>query len=394
MTTPTTARLRALAPLAVALALVLGLAPAEARRASQPAAREVERARPALAPVPFDVQVGRYRRHVELFVGRHVTTVTNANGQRRRVRFTDRYVASPRHQLAEAANWLEAHYRARGFAVERQPIRYEGQVLENVIVTFPGDSKEAVLLCDHYDTADKEQIRKYTLPQLTRDYGLTRRQIARHLGKLELGQAVPGADDNASATAALLEMGELLSACRTNGVRLKKTVKLVHLVGEEMPADCLGARAYVKRAVARREKIAGVFVMDMIGVDREGRKKLQLCPGRSAASRELAGRIERKVGELGLDLRPVVRTYGAQTSYLDQTDGIIFSKAGIPVVLLNEHVNYRHDRFRVGYHDEFDIPELMSFDYAANVTRAALSAALDLAGPYRPAASARRRLRQ
>jgi len=61
----------------------------------------------------------------------------------------------------------------------------------------------------------------------------------------------------------------------------------------------------------------------------------------------------------------------------------VFSKAGFPVVLLNEHVNDDHDLYRVGYHDEFDTSRLMDFDFATSVTRVALEAAFRLAGPRR-----------
>ena len=82
--------------------------------------------------------------------------------------------------------------------------------------------------------------------------------------------------------------------------------------------------------------------------------------------------MERAIADLRLDLRPILRPHGSRKSFLHQTDGIHFSRAGIPVVLINEHVNDDRDLHRAGYHDEFDVTALMSFDFAADVTRAAL----------------------
>jgi Zn-dependent M28 family amino/carboxypeptidase len=254
----------------------------------------------------------------------------------------------------------------------------------NVIVTVPGDSSESIVIADHYDVADKEPIRPRNLPQLRRDHGLTAGEIAAHLGALPIGAPVPGADDNASATAALLEIGALLGQKLREGIRLRKTIRIVHLVGEEMPADCLGGRAFVRWAREHEEPILGAIVLDMIGVDRRRTRKVQISVGEHPQSLTLAAVVKASIHALGLDLRPVLRPFGSRRSFLHQTDGIEFSKAGIPVILLNEHMNELHDFYRVGYHDEFDIPELLDYSFATDVTRAVYETAMRLADPYVP----------
>jgi hypothetical protein len=106
---------------------------------------------------------------------------------------------------------------------------------------------------------------------------------------------------------------------------------------------------------------------------------VQLSPGRDVRSLAVAAEVKRAIADLGLDLRAVLRPYGARKSFLHQTDGIHFSRAGYPTLLINEHLNDDRDRFRVGYHDEFDITALMSFPFAADVTRAALETTFRLA---------------
>src|SRR5262249_44410884 len=87
-----------------------------------------------------------------------------------------------------------------------------------------------------------------------------------------------GADDNYSATAAMMLAAPIILKMSREG-RLGCDVWLVHLTGEEFPADCLGARALTERLVERTLKlhlpggktrdlskttVRGVFVSDMI----------------------------------------------------------------------------------------------------------------------------------
>jgi len=328
-----------------------------------------------------ELDPARYRRNVEILAGERATKLIDASGRARRLRFQNRYIGRSQNQLDQVRGWLVAQYRALGLQVEEQPVPWRGTTYHNVVVTIPGASPDAVVICDHYDAADKDPIEKRNLGQLERDYHLRKAEIMRRLNTLPVGAPVPGADDNASASAALLEMGHLLQAKLAQGARLGKTIKLVHLVGEELPASCLGARAFVKQARARGETIDAAVVMDMIGVDRVGRRKVQLSVGRPEGSLEIARVAKTAIADQRLALRPVLRPFGSRRSFLHQTDGIVFSRKNIPVVLFNEHVNNDRDHFRVGYHDEFDISRLMSFDFATAVVSAALETAYRLAEP-------------
>lgn len=329
-----------------------------------------------------DLDVARYRRHVEILAGEKETTLDG-----KKVRFTDRYLPSATHQLDEVAAWLRGYYQKLDFEVELQPVFWEGRSYANIVVKIPGNSTEKILLCDHYDVADKEHLRpchrERFYRQLTHDHHLSAKTIAERADKIPVGAAVGGADDNASASAALMEMGAVMRRALDEGVELSRSIELVHLVGEELPADCLGARTYVERAKREKQKIAAVVLMDMIGVDRTGKRKVQLSPGNSPRSLELAAEVKRGIVDLHLQLKPILRPYGSRKSFLHQTDGVHFSDANIPVVLLNEHLNDDHDLYRAGYHDEFDTTALINFDYAADIARAALETAYRWARPTR-----------
>ena len=79
--------------------------------------------------------------------------------------------------------------------------------------------------------------------------------ISSHYDSVEGG---PGADDDASGTAALLEAARVLA-----GHPLPATVKFVSTTGEE--SGLLGSREFVRRAVGQKLHIVGVLNNDMIG---------------------------------------------------------------------------------------------------------------------------------
>ncbi len=98
---------------------------------------------------------------------------------------------------------------------ERWRANRAGAALErNLVVVIPGrDRREAVVMADHYDTAYMEDA-----------YESAR-------GGDGLRAAAAGADDNHSATAALLAAAELLLPLAREG-KLARDVWLVHLTGE------------------------------------------------------------------------------------------------------------------------------------------------------------------
>jgi hypothetical protein len=282
----------------------------------------------------------------------------------------------------------------------------------DLLVVIPGRNRgEAVVLADHYDTAYMEDVYE------------GRAGTAKGIRK-----AAAGADDNHSATAALLRAAPVFLKMAREG-RLERDVWLLHLTGEEFPADCLGARAFVRRLVERTlrleirgqgaldlsaVRVAGVYVMDMIAHNREvGRDVFQISPGRGPGSlrlayeAHLANRVwnawaeernrapERRGcgrGRRSADGRTVpepaqlarlageVRTWDDPRSSLYNTDGQIFSDAGVPVVLFME--NYDIDR--TGYHDERDTMENIDLDYGAALAAIAIEATARAAAAVNP----------
>jgi hypothetical protein len=262
----------------------------------------------------------------------------------------------------------------------------------NVIAVIPGrDRSQAVIMADHYDTA-------YMADRYEKDYGGRGARLA-----------ACGADDNHSATAALMLAAPIFLEMSKQG-HLGCDVWLVHLTGEEFPADCLGARHLTQALVEGNltlhlsgdeqhdlsgTRVRGVYVSDMIAHnnDRE-RDVFQISPGTSRASLGLAEQAHlasavwnasvpvwnRKPERAGkkrsrrspygaaipetaphLALNGQIRPVTDPHSTLYNTDGQIFSDAGVPVVLFMEN----YDINRTGYHDTHDTMANIDLDYGA-----------------------------
>jgi len=262
----------------------------------------------------------------------------------------------------------------------------------DLVVIIPGrDRSRTVVMADHYDTAYMED----------------RYEKAR--GGIGARLAAAGADDNHSATAALM-LGAPIFLELSRAGQLGCDVWLVHLTGEEFPSDCMGARHLaqgivegtlkLRRMGARKldlskVQIQGVFVSDMIAHNNDNDPDVfQIAPGASAASLRLAqvahsanaawnanlplwNRLPMRRGckrglrsadgvampstALHLELSGEVRPAEDHRSALYNTDGQIFSDAGIPVVLFMEN----YDINRVGYHDTHDTMANIDLDFGA-----------------------------
>ena len=270
----------------------------------------------------------------------------------------------------------------------------------DLVIVIPGrDRRRAVIMADHYDTAYMED-----------EYGYGH---GGHGPRL----AAAGADDNHSATVALM-LGAPLFMELSRAGKLACDVWLVHLTGEEFPADCMGARQLCQRLVEgslqlrtagskkpkdfSKVRVQGVYVLDMVAHNNDrDRDVFQICPGTSRESMWLAyqahvanrtwnelapgwnrkparqgrGRGKRSADAITLPaiaehphLYGEVRPAYDPRSTLYNTDGQIFSDAGVPVVLFMEN----YDINRRGYHDTHDTMANIDLDYGSAVAAIAI----------------------
>lgn len=316
-------------------------------------AQSVQAARVPEFPPSFDAD---FRRDVEMLTGTLPLDGTGAG-----IRLLRKNSADPRHQLEQLVDYLEVRYRALGIATRRQRFLYRGIAQSNLIAMLPaqaatgnGPAQPAIALADHIDTAFCEDV----------------------FARREQRSSAPGADDNAAATAALLRAGDVLRSI-PQALR-RHDIWLVHLTGEEFPADDLGARHFISDVLVRRVDVGALLVLDMIGHNLKQQPEFQLNPGGYFESGAISMRIAQVAAlispRVAKTLRPLVHAPTDLRSYLYNTDGLIFAESGFPVVHVAEVMN-RYLLNRRGYHDTTDTVQNLDVPYAANITRVAISTA-------------------
>jgi len=112
--------------------------------------------------------------------------------------------------------------------------------VNNVLAWLPGKTDEYVIIGAHYDHLGRGNFDS--------------------LAPSQIGQVHPGADDNASGTAGVLELARLLAPRRGE---LKRSVLFMNFAGEEL--GLLGSAAWVKSPTRPLEKAVAMVNMDMIG---------------------------------------------------------------------------------------------------------------------------------
>jgi hypothetical protein len=112
--------------------------------------------------------------------------------------------------------------------------------VNNVLAYLPGKTDEYVILGAHYDHLGRGN--------------------SDSLAPSQIGQIHPGADDNASGTAGLLELARLFAPMKG---QLQRGILFASFAGEEL--GLLGSAAWVKNPTKPLDKAVAMLNMDMIG---------------------------------------------------------------------------------------------------------------------------------
>ncbi len=112
--------------------------------------------------------------------------------------------------------------------------------VDNVLAWLPGQTDEYVIIGAHYDHLGRGNFDS--------------------LAPSQIGQIHPGADDNASGTAGVLELARLLAPQRG---KLKRSILFMDFAGEEL--GLLGSAEWVKEPTRPLAKALAMINMDMIG---------------------------------------------------------------------------------------------------------------------------------
>ncbi|MEW4568689.1 M28 family peptidase [Tautonia sp. JC769] len=254
-----------------------------------------------------------------------------------------------RHTLSDAnpraADWLAERFREAGCdEVSLHDFPIGPRTRHNVVATIRGRQRpdEFVLVGAHYDSRNA--------------------QFADSRGP------APGANDNASGTAALLELARLLAVDPPG-----RSVRLVAFSGEEQ--GLLGSRSYAKTCRDEGIPITLMINLDMIGHPMDEARRALIVehdpglrsPSNDAPSLAWADRLKAHVAANGLEPVPGV-LYGS--------DYMPFEANGVVCVGLFDGADAADF-----YHHEADTPDKVDASYCSSATAAALALIREAADP-------------
>ncbi len=202
--------------------------------------------------------------------------------------------------------------------------------------------------------------------QPSRVYLLTAHIDDRAESPEDLDSIAPGADDNASGTAAVLAIADILSH-----YRFTYTLRYVLFTGEEQGLAGSGAYACLLRSL--EEDVAGVVNLDMIAYEGDGDPVMELLtrPG-NAADLAIADLFRDVISAYGLDLSPSI--IGNDTCDSDHCE---FWLQDFPAILAIED----EGDFNPYYHTAGDTLARLDAGYYTAFSRAALGTMAHLAQP-------------
>ena len=265
----------------------------------------------------------------------HVETLAVAIGERN--------VFQP-EALHAAAEYIEQQLHAQGYGVARQVYRAKRVESANLEATRSGSkwSNEIILIGAHYDSV--------------------------------VGS--PGANDNASGVAALLEISR-----RFRDIRPERTVRFVAFVNEEPPFFYwrqMGSMVYARAARKRGDDIRLMMSLEMLGCyrDEPGSQRYPplfryFYPDRgnfvALVSNLRSRRLLRRTVSLFKSLSDVPVESLATLSIVpgvSWSDPLSFWRRGSPALMVTDTAFYRYPY----YHTAWDTPDKINYDTMARVT--------------------------
>lgn len=285
--------------------------------------------------------------------------------------------------------------------IKEELLRYSEATGGRLLVTFDGYLQEVTnRISEPTEIVNVVATLPGTNPNDDRIFVVSGHYDSRVTDVMDATSYSPGANDDASGTAAVMEMARIMSQ-----YEFEATLVFMAVSGEEQ--GLFGARHFAENARANGKNIAGMFTNDIIGspiadngrrMDHTVRLFAQGLPARRELSNEILAYI-RTGGENDLPTRQLARSIKETAEsylpemdvwmiyrtdrYLRGGDHIPFLDLGYPAVRFsepNENFRHQHQDVReengVFYGDEIDF---IDADYIARVTQVNMAAMANLA---------------
>ena len=259
--------------------------------------------------------------------------------------------------LSAAEDFVAVELGATGLRVQRQPFRWKQREFHNVIATRDGadPARPWIVVGAHFDSTPH----------------------------------TPGADDNASGVAAMLEIARLLerfapaATLQFVGFNLEEIQQLVP------PAYRIGSKAYVKWLTDQVARVDGAFVLEMVGftgpqqrvpaavqlvkkVPAEGTFLAAVGDGNS---QHLLRAMERASSGLLEMVTLAVPLKGYVVPDTRRSDNARFWDVDYPALMVTDTADLRNPH----YHRASDTPDTLNYDYLGRVVTTVARAVLELA---------------
>jgi Zn-dependent M28 family amino/carboxypeptidase len=246
-------------------------------------------------------------------------------------------------KLYEAADYIENVWKKTGYSVQLQEYEAKGVNSANLEIEIPGaiTPDEIVLVGAHYDSV--------------------------------IGS--PGANDNGTGVAALLEIARLLV-----GKEMKRTVRLVAFSNEEPPfflSQKMGSRVYANRSRQRRENIIAMLSLETMGYYSEAQDS-QHYPFPFGLFYPHTANFIGFVGNIGSRhlVKHALASFRSHTEFPSEgtaapgwltgigwSDHWSFWREGYHAIMVTDTALFRYDP----YHTIYDTPEKIDYERLARV---------------------------
>lgn len=256
--------------------------------------------------------------------------------------------------LKESIDYITAELESYGYEPWLQSYQAEGGSYSNVVCSFGNEGSPVLVIGAHYDVCEDQ----------------------------------PGADDNASGVAGLLEIARALM---TETPELDHRIEMVFYTLEEPPffrTEYMGSAVHARSLAESDEEVLGMICLEMIGYFSDEKKSQEYPIGLLKLFYPGKANFIAVIGKMGQGgtVRQVkrsmketcevdVRSINSPTwvQGIDFSDHLNYWAHDFEAVMVTNTAFYRNDQ----YHEPGDTPDRLNYEMMAEVVEGVYNAAIE-----------------